>query len=76
MRDQRWPPAARVRGRGHRDAVGLEVVALLVEDAVLAVSAAEGIGRAIQVANPKFITMQILDRFLKRIGVTGPRTKR
>lgn len=55
---------------------GLEVVALLVEDAVLAVSAAEGIGRAIQVANPKFITMQILDRFLKRIGVTGPRTKR
>lgn len=55
---------------------GLEVVALLVEESVLAVSAAEAIGEAIQAANPKFITMQILHRFLKRIGATGPRTKR
>lgn len=55
---------------------GLEVVALLVGDAVLAASAAEAIGRAIQAANPKFITVQILDRFLRRIGATGPRSKR
>jgi len=55
---------------------GLEVIALLVEDAVLAVEVAEGIGRAIHAANPKFITTQILDRFLKRIGAAGPRTKR
>jgi hypothetical protein len=55
---------------------GLEVIALLVEDAVLVVSAAEGIGRAIQAANPQFITAQILDRFLKRIGATVPRAKR
>jgi predicted nucleic acid-binding protein len=55
---------------------GLEVVALLVEDSVLSVSAAEDIGKAIQAANPKFITMQILHRFLMRVGAAGPRTKR
>lgn len=55
---------------------GLEVVALLVEESVLAVSVAEGIGRAIQAANPKFITVQILHRFLKRISASESRMKR
>lgn len=55
---------------------GLEVVALLVEDDVLAAAVAEGVGRAIRAANPRFITAQILDRFLKRIGAGRPRSKR
>jgi len=52
---------------------GLEVVALLVEDGALPAKAAEAVGRSIQSANPKFITPQVLDRFLKRIGVRSKR---
>jgi len=55
---------------------GLEVVALLVETGGLAISAAETVGRAIRAANPRFITAQVLDRFLKRIAATGTRSKR
>ena len=52
---------------------GLEVVALLVEDGVLPVKAAEDIGRTVQAANPKFITVQVLERFLKRISTRPKR---
>jgi predicted nucleic acid-binding protein len=52
---------------------GLETVALLVEGGALSTKAAAEIGRQIQAANPKFITLAILDRFLKRIGASTPR---
>jgi hypothetical protein len=47
---------------------GLETVALLVEGAVLTAVAAEEIARAVQRANPRFITDDVLQRFLVRIG--------
>ena len=47
---------------------GLETVALLVDDGVLTAKAAEEIGRAIQHANPKFITDSVIAGFLDRIG--------
>jgi len=55
---------------------GLETVALLVEEGALSTKAAAEIGRRIQAANPKFITLAILDRFLKRIGASAPRRRK
>lgn len=40
---------------------GLETVALLVDDGVLTPEAAAGIGRAIQRANPQFITDKVIE---------------
>ena len=53
---------------------GLETVALLVDDGVLTAKAAEEIGRAIQRANPRFITDEVIDGFLVRIG-SAPKKK-
>lgn len=55
---------------------GLETIALLVEEGALSAKAAAEIGRQIQAMNPKFITSAILDRFLRRIGVSTPRPRR
>ena len=55
---------------------GLEVVALLVEEGALPPAEAADLGRQIRAANLKFITVAILDRFLKRIGTsTSPRKR-
>lgn len=54
---------------------GLETVTLLVEDGVLTAAAAEEIGRAIQRANPRFVTDKVLAGFLEQIGVTPKTTK-
>jgi hypothetical protein len=48
---------------------GLETVALLVDDGVLTAKAAEEIGSAIQRANPRFITDEIIRSFRERIGL-------
>jgi hypothetical protein len=53
---------------------GLETVALLVDDGVLTAKAAEEIGRAIQRANPRFITDEVIKGFLVRIG-SAPKKK-
>ena len=50
---------------------GLETVALLVDAGVLTAKAAEEIGRAIQRANLRFITDQVIKNFLGRIGAVG-----
>jgi hypothetical protein len=55
---------------------GLETVALLVDDGVLPATAAEEVGRAVQRANPKYITEKVIERFLKRIGATGNKPRR
>jgi predicted nucleic acid-binding protein len=55
---------------------GLETVALLVEDSVLTAKAAEEIGRAIQRANPHFITEEVIARFLARIGLAPKKSPR
>jgi len=56
---------------------GLETVALLVDGGALTAVAAEEIGRAIQRANPRFITDDVIAGFLERIGLApkkmGPR---
>jgi len=54
---------------------GLEAVALLVDVEELTPAAAEEIGRAIQRANPKFITDHVLSGFLDRVGI-GAAAKR
>ncbi|HVS10393.1 MAG TPA: hypothetical protein VMS76_11005 [Planctomycetota bacterium] len=48
---------------------GLEIIAFLVDGGVLTASAAEELGRAVQRANPKFITESVIVGFLERIGV-------
>jgi len=52
-------------------------VALLVDGGALTAVAAEEIGRAIQRANPRFITDDVIAGFLERIGLApkkmGPR---
>jgi hypothetical protein len=48
---------------------GLEAVALLVDCSVLTAQAAAEIGRAIQRANPRFITDKVIAGFLERIGL-------
>lgn len=48
---------------------GLETLALLVDGGVLTTEAAEEIGRAIQRANSRFITNEVIERFLERIGI-------
>ncbi len=55
---------------------GLETVALLVDDGVLTAKAAEEIGRAIQRANPKFITVSVIAAFLDRIGAAAKKKPR
>lgn len=47
---------------------GLETVALLVDDGVLTGKAAEELGRRIQRVNPRFITEDVIARFVTRIG--------
>ncbi len=49
---------------------GLETVALLVDGGVLTAKAAEEVGRAIQRANPRFITDEVIAGFLGRIGLS------
>jgi hypothetical protein len=48
---------------------GLETVALLVEQSVSTAKAAEEIARAIPRAKPRFITEDVIARFLERIGL-------
>lgn len=55
---------------------GLETVALLVEGGVLTANAAEEIARAIQRANPRFITDEVIKRFLERIGLASKKRSR
>jgi predicted nucleic acid-binding protein len=55
---------------------GLETVALLVDGGVLTANAAEQIGRAIQRANPVFITDEVIEGFLERIGSAGKKKAR
>ena len=55
---------------------GLETVALLVDGGVLTAKAAAEIGRAIQRANPKFITDGVIEGFLERIGSAGKKKVR
>ncbi len=55
---------------------GLETVALLVDDGVLTATAAEEIGRAMQRVNPKFITDEVIEAFLERIGSAGKKRVR
>lgn len=47
---------------------GLETLALLVDEDVLTPKAAEEMARAIQRANPRFITDEVIERFLERLG--------
>ncbi len=55
---------------------GLETVALLVDDGVLTARAAEEIGRAIQRANPKFITDAVIRGFRERIAGAEKKKRR
>jgi len=55
---------------------GLETVALLVDAGVLTAKAAEEIGRAIQTANPLFITEKVIEGFLERVGVVPKKARR
>jgi predicted nucleic acid-binding protein len=48
---------------------GLEVIAMLVEAGALPVQAARDLALDIQRNNPRFITDEIVDRFLARLGV-------
>jgi len=54
---------------------GLELLAMLVERDVLTATAAAQLGRAIHRTNPRFITAQVLERFLGRIGAKRARKK-
>ena len=55
---------------------GLEIVAFLVDGDVLTVGAAEEIGRAVQRANPRFITESVIADFLERIGFAARKESR
>lgn len=50
---------------------GLETVVFLVDGGVLTAKAAQEIGLAIQRANPRFITNDVIEAFLKRIGIAA-----